>query len=494
MELTTMIGQRICTGFTGTEVTDEIRDLVKKHKVGNILLFSRNVVNFDQLRTLCKDLSDLILSETGLPPFIMIDEECGAVSRIGHLAGDTPCAGAMGSTGDPENARTVGRIIGKRLRAAGINLNLAPVLDCLSQPRSTVMGNRCFSESPDEVARFGKSYIEGIRESGILSCGKHFPGHGDTAVDSHFALPVVDKSLPALEQTELVSFREAIRTGLESIMTAHIVFPALDPDLPATISPRIQQGLLRQRLGFEGLVISDGMEMQAMQNLFPVPEGVFRALQAGIDIVLVCHEPNQAAAACERVLAAVEQGKMAPEDLEEHFSRIQRFKQALPSPGSKEEFSDPLDRKLSSEIMDRAVRVLHAPNGSPLPEVNQDTLFWARSSRRASPAMDSSTLNAAAYAAARIGSTLVFTGTEPLPESRPATAVFFLEKGDHLQDDLAEASRLASLGTQTILVGLDTAFVLESAPPNTWHIAAWQYQTLALDAVLRMLKQRGAEQ
>ena len=170
------------------------------------------------------------------------------------------------------------------------------------------MGNRCFSESPDEVARFGKSYIEGIRESGILSCGKHFPGHGDTAVDSHFALPVVDKSLPALEQTELVSFREAIRTGLESIMTAHIVFPALDPDLPATISPRIQQGLLRQRLGFEGLVISDGMEMQAMQNLFPLPEGVFRALQAGIDIVLVCHEPNQAAAACERVLAAVEQG------------------------------------------------------------------------------------------------------------------------------------------------------------------------------------------
>ena len=132
-QITIAAGQRICAGFTGTSVTPELREVIKEHKIGNILLFSRNVESLEQLRALCADLRELILTETGLPPFIMIDEECGAITRIGHLAGNTPCAGALGAVGDPENARTVGRIIGKRLRAAGVNMNLAPVLDCRSQ-------------------------------------------------------------------------------------------------------------------------------------------------------------------------------------------------------------------------------------------------------------------------------------------------------------------------------------------------------------------------
>lgn len=480
-------GQRICVGFTGTEVIPELREVIKQHKVGNILLFSRNVKSFDQLRALCAELNELVLAETGLPPFLMIDEECGIISRIGHLTGDTPCAGALGATGAPENARLIGRMIGKRLRAAGLNMDLAPVLDCRSQPR-VALGNRCFSQIPEQVARFGRAYIEGIRESGVLTCGKHFPGHGDTTVDSHYSLPWVRKSREAIEQTELVSFREAIRAGTDAIMSAHIVFPALEPDgLPATVSSRVLRGLLREQMGFSGLIISDGMEMRAMLDLFPLPEGVFRALKAGVDIALVCHEPALAAESCLRIHKGVESGELPLDNLEEAYQRIVSRKSSLPAIGPAEDFLNPQDRKISAELMRQAVHLVHSPDGQPLPAIGSQTLFMARRSRRPSPAMDSGFLNAAEICAHWFGSSLCFSDSEAIPEKPPETAMFFLEAGEYLDQDLAKAARLADQGSRVICVALDTPAVLENAPMNAWHILAWQYQMLALDAVRSML-------
>ncbi len=481
-DLTTLIGQRICVGFTGEKVTEELRDLIQRYKVGNILLFSRNVRSFDQLSALCAELRSLILSETGLPPLIMIDEEGGAVSRLGHLAGETPSAGALGAAGNPEDARCIGRIIGKRLRAAGINMNLAPVLDCLTQPANAVMGNRCFSPEPAQVARFGRAYIEGIRESGVLTCGKHFPGHGDTAVDSHFGLPVVDKSLAALEKTELVSFREAIRAGTDAIMSAHIVFPALESDgLPATVSSRVLRGLLREKLGFGGLIVSDGMEMQAILDLFPLPEGVLRALKAGVDLALVCHEPAQAAASCRLAAEAAEAGELSRENLEEAWQRIAAAKEHLPSPGPAEDFLNPSYQSRAEEIMARAVQVVHCPGGRPLPRPGSGTRFFSRPSRRASPAMDGHFLNAADYCREHAP----VSGSDPA--SPVETAVFFLSKGPELSEDQREAARLAEAGVQVICAALDVPPVLEGAPEKAWHIQAWQYQEIALRAVLNLL-------
>lgn len=487
-KLTIAIGQRICVGFTGTTVPPELRELIQKYKVGNILLFSRNVESFEQLKALCTDLRELILSETGLPPFIMIDEECGEVTRIGHLSGDTPSAGALGASGDPENARTVGRIIGKRLRAAGVNLNLAPVVDCLGEKFNTSAGNRCFSKDPAQVARFSRAYIEGIHESGVHTCAKHFPGNGGTSVDSHFALPVVNKSLEDLEQTDLVSFREAVCAGTDAVMSAHIVFPALEPEgLPATVSSRVLSGLLRERLGFSDIIISDGMEMHAVMDLFPVPEGVFRALKAGVDIALVCHEPSLAAAACVRILEGVENGELSAENLAEAYQRIAAKKAALPPLGPAEEFADPRDQETCAEIMRRVVRVVHAPENRPLPAINEKTLFWSRPSRRTSPVVDGGHLSAAPLAASRFGSAFCFDGTGEKPESLPESAVFFLQNGVHPEEGLKEAARLADRGIPVVCVGLDVPSVLENAPKNAWHIVAWQYQTLALDAVFALL-------
>ncbi len=481
--LATAIGQRICAGFTGTAVTEELRDLIRTYKVGNILLFSRNVRDFGQLRALCTELRELILAETGLPPFIMIDEECGEVSRLGHLTGETPSAAALGAAGDPECAREIGRIIGRRLRAAGINMNLAPVLDVLSQPRNAVMGNRCFSSEPEQVARFGRAYLEGVREAGVLTCGKHFPGHGDTSVDSHFGLPVIDKSPEDLEKTELVSFRAAIDAGLDAMMSAHIVFPALEPEgLPATLSSRVLRGLLREKLRFEGIIVSDGMEMQAILNLMPLPEGVFRALKAGVDIALVCHEPALAAASCRRMEEAVMKGEIPEENLEEAFDRIVKRKADLPEAGAVTDFLNPRDQARSAEIMEQALRVLHAPGGAPLPEIGAGTLFRGHASNRPSPAMDGSFLNAAELAASRFGA--------KMESEKPETAVFFLRKGEDLEADQREAKRLCDAGTKVVCVALDTPVVLEGAPEEAWQICAWQYQTLSVEAVLRLLEKK----
>ena len=481
------IGQRICAGFIGTEVTEEIRQLIREWKVGNILLFSRNVVSFPQLKRLCGDLEELIRAETGLPPLIMIDEECGTVSRLGHLTGETPSAGAIGATNDPENARAIGNLIGRRLRAAGINMNLAPVLDCLTQPKNRVMGNRCFSGDPEKVARFGKAYIEGLHAAGVMTCGKHFPGHGDTATDSHYALPTIAKPVDALEKTELVPFRAAIAAGTEAMMSAHIRFPALD-DVPATISERILKGLLREEMGFGGLIVSDGMEMQAMLNLFPIPEGVLRALQAGVDIALVCHEPAQAAAACRRAVEAAAAGKISEAEIEEHDRRIRAAKGCIrPSAGAEADFSNAADRETARRIMAQAVRIIHCPGGKDLPKIGKETRFSGSFSRRGTPAAEDKHLNAAGIFAERCNAQWIpegETGNAGIPE----TAVVFLETGDGLEEKMAEIRKWASSGTKVIAVALDTPEILTACPDNVWQIAAWQYQMLALDAVYDMLK------
>ena len=423
----------------------------------------------------------------------MMDEESGVVSRIGHLAGDTPSAGAIGSTGDAGCAFSIGRILGKRLRAAGVNLNLAPVLDCLSRPAGALVGNRCFSGDPKEVAAFGRAYIEGMHASGMMTCGKHFPGHGDTDVDSHFALPTVHKPYEAFRNTELVSFREAIAAGTDAIMSAHVVYPAIDPDgLPATISCRILRGLLRGELGFGGLIISDGMEMRAMLDIFPIDEGVFRTLSAGADIALVCHEPAQAAAACLRMEKGIADREISPESLESHDWRIRQMKQKLPAaPGPESDFFCAEDQDEAERIMARAVSVLPPHTADNLPPTGPESFFAALSSRRASPASDSARLNAAAFCAERFGSGYVCTDPAQFPENRQfrkfSSAVFFLEKGESLSVMKAEAERMAAEGVPVIAAALDTPHLLKDMSEGIIRIAAWQYQSLALNQVIRLL-------
>ena len=486
-DLRIRLGQRLGVGFDGPVIPDEFVRLVKEYKVGNVILFKRNVHSREQLTKLCADLRQLIRAETGFEPFIMIDEECGSVSRLGHIAGETPSAMAIGATGDPENARTVGRIVGERLRAVGVNLDLAPVLDCFTNQDNTVCGNRCFSSDPETVGRFGVAYTEGLQSTGVLACGKHFPGHGDTAVDSHLALPTIRKPMEAIRETELKPFEAAIRGGIASIMTTHILFPALDPEVPATVSRRIMTGLLREELGFEGLIVSDAIEMKAVLNLFGIPDGTLRALNAGVDIALICHSPADGAAAMEYLESAVRDGRLSDENIQAGYQRVVGRKKLLPeTTASAEGFGTPEQQAAAERIMEAGIRLLHAPEGQALPAIGAWTAVFGTKGRRNALVNDDIVFDAARAFTEAYGGRYM----EQPPEDAPDTALVFIGRHPDADQTVNAAIRLAERGTKVIAVSLFTPTCLRPLPDSVWKIAAWQYDSLAVRALAGWLAKK----
>ena len=280
MDLREQIGQRLVTGFPGTELTEDFRRMVREYKISNVILFRENITDCAQLKQLCGEIQALVRRETGHGAFITADQEGGLVTRLPGDAVNVPGAMAIAATGDPENAYRAGLLTGRELRALGVNFDLAPSVDVNSNPENPVIGARSYGDTPQEVSRYANRMIRGLLDGGVLCSAKHFPGHGDTDTDSHLALPCVDKSMEELERTELLPFREAVRAGVPAVMTTHILFPQLEPEhLPATMSRRIMTGLLREQMGFDGLIVSDCMEMRAIKDHFGTVNGVVAAMQ-----------------------------------------------------------------------------------------------------------------------------------------------------------------------------------------------------------------------
>ena len=483
-----MIGQRLSVGFDGLTIPQEYVDLVRRYKVGNVILFRRNVGSFDQLRGLCTDLRELILRETGHTPYIMIDEECGRVSRLAHIATATPCAMAIGATNDTENAYRIGRLIGDELRAVGVNFNLAPVLDCLTNPAAP-HGNRCFAADPDKTADFGVAYLRGLQERGVLACAKHFPGQGDTLVDSHLGLPVIEKSAEEAERVELVSFRAAVEAGIRGIMSAHVVFPAFEPEhIPCTVSRNVITGLIRERMRFDGIILSDGMEMNAVKDMFGIPDGTRRALAAGVDIALICHSAPDAAATCEHLYAALENGGFNPGEAEARYRHIASCKERLlPPEGGIENFGSPEQRAFADRVMHRAVTVTWTPQAASLPPVGAHTAFLGVAARAESLASDDVPLNAAAECARVFGGPQIGLD-DPLPAGCD-TAVVFLNKHPDQERAVDAANRLAAAGARVIAVSMNVPVYLRGVSDAVWRVEAWQYDELSLRAVIDLLKE-----
>src|SRR2546421_1603108 len=266
MTLEEQIGQVLMVGFLGDTPSQEIIDLIQRYHIGNIILFSRNVRDARQVFELTQRLQRCA-KEAGqhYPLLIAIDQENGLVQRLGEAVTVFPGNMALGAIGSEQIAYEVALATGRELKALGINMNLAPVVDVNNNPANPVIGVRSFGEDPQQVARLGAAMVRGYHDAGILTCLKHFPGHGDTAVDSHLALPTIPYPLERLEALELLPFRSGIEAGAESVMIAHVSFPALTQQnmLPATLSSPIVQGLLRGKLGFNGAILSDCMEMKA---------------------------------------------------------------------------------------------------------------------------------------------------------------------------------------------------------------------------------------
>lgn len=281
--------------FTGFSAPTEILTAVRRGEIGAFCLFRyKNVASPTQLRELTQSLHQAAQEGGQLSPLIAIDQEGGQLIAITGGATELPGNMALGATRSPELAASAGRLLGRELLAMGLNMNLTPSLDVNINPDNPVIGIRAFGDDPSLVTELGVAFIGGIQSTGVLAAAKHFPGHGDTANDPHLGLPAVSHSLAHIRDVELKPFVAAIEANVAAVLTAHIMVPALDEHNPATLSPRIMDQLLRRELKFDGLIITDAMDMNAVSH-YGADESIIRALQAGVDLILMGHLDNQLA-------------------------------------------------------------------------------------------------------------------------------------------------------------------------------------------------------
>lgn len=321
-QLRHQIGQMIIAGFPSLEVDDQARALVEDYKVGNFILFARNMNTARQVAQMCAGLSDMTFEKTGLAPFISVDQEGGLVSRITEGAALFPGAMALAAAADEAEVRQVGKNCGQMLREMGVNVNFAPVLDVNIEPLNPIIGIRSFGDDPQRVADLGCAMAEGMVEGGVIATLKHYPGHGNVATDSHLDLPTNDTDPALLKKTEFLPFKQAFDRDVPAIMSCHIRFPKIDPDLPATLSPAILTDLLRKKQGFRGLVFTDCMEMDAIQKGWGTAEGAVLAVLAGCDILCISHHMEAVRAACDAIYEAVQSGRIPRERIQQSYDRI----------------------------------------------------------------------------------------------------------------------------------------------------------------------------
>lgn len=320
----------LCVGFEGPSVNDDLRAILARG-VRSVILFARNYVDRAQLAALCREIKSL--GSADAPILICVDHEGGRVQRF--LKGFSPIPamrqiGMLALQGDGEletaehRARSLGHLIAGELRSCGIDMNLAPVLDVDSNPANPVIGERSFGRDPHLVARLGCAMIAALQgpPHSIAACGKHFPGHGDTSTDSHFELPRLRHDIDRLRAVELVPFIAAANSNVAAIMTSHIMFEGVDPHHPATMSQRVITGLLRGELGFDGVVITDDLEMKAIADHFGVENGAARACAAGADMLMCCHTPQRQHAMIDALERAIADGAIPPGRVEQSMRRI----------------------------------------------------------------------------------------------------------------------------------------------------------------------------
>ncbi len=281
-------GQRLIIGISGTSVSDSERAFIREARPGGFILFARNVEDPAQVRELNRELASLL--PTDVPPIRCVDQEGGRVQRVRAPATVWPPMRWVGNVGEPAFTEAVGRALAREVYALGFDLDFAPDADVDSNPKNPIIGDRAFAGDARGVGTHAAAFIRGMQDEGIIACAKHFPGHGDTATDSHLELPVVEKDPPDLEQLELPPFAASIAAGVGTVMTAHVMYPGWDEDLPATMSSRILRGILRERLGFSQVLISDDLEMKAVRGRYPLRLQLEASSEASVDSYLVCSE------------------------------------------------------------------------------------------------------------------------------------------------------------------------------------------------------------
>lgn len=316
------VGQMFTVGFDGTKVTDNLKKMITEYYVGGVILFERNIEAPQQIAELTNEIQSL---NSKTPLFIAVDQEGGRVKRLHEPFTDFGSAETFAKTNSPKICFEAAFAMARELRAVGINYNLAPVVDINSNPQNPIIGDRAFGSDPETVTKIASGFIRGLQRGGVVACAKHFPGHGDTTIDSHLELPKVEHALERLKSFEWVPFERVIKNGVESVMTAHILNPHLDPELPATLSKKTIQ-YLRNDLRFNRMLITDDLEMKAISDHFSIEDATRKALDADADMILICKTFEKQAAAIETILRGVLEIKIPVKRVEDSSERITKVR------------------------------------------------------------------------------------------------------------------------------------------------------------------------
>lgn len=327
MTLDEKIGQMLVAGVNGTQMDEPTKKLIQTHKVGGFIFFSDHLKRPEQTVRFLNQLKDAN-TDNPLPLLLSVDQEGGNVTRLPGGIANFPTNQKIGNANDPDISYEVGSLLGQELKEFGFNLNFAPVLDVNSNPDNPIIGDRSFSADPDIVSELGIQTMKGIESQGVISSIKHFPGHGDTSVDSHLALPVVNKSLQELQSLELIPFKRAIDDGADLVMVAHILLPKLDDTYPSSLSKSVVTELLREKLDYKGVVITDDMTMKAIADNYGMGDAAVQAVKAGSDLILIAHDAQKAVTALEALKSAVRQGEISEDRIDESVKRIIQLKRS----------------------------------------------------------------------------------------------------------------------------------------------------------------------
>jgi beta-N-acetylhexosaminidase len=325
LSLRRQIGRLLVAGFHGQQVPPELKSIAREFGLGGVILFARNISEPPQVAELCFEAARL---DPGLPLWVSVDQEGGRVARLKAPFTEWPPMATLGRSGDVGLAERFARALALELKAVGITLDFAPVLDVHTNPRNPVIGDRALAEQAEAVARLGSAIIRAMQSEGIAACGKHFPGHGDTAADSHLELPLIEHPPERLREIEFLPFRAAIEARVATLMTAHVFVPALDERKPATLSHAVVTGILREELQFGGVIVSDDLEMKAIASHHAVPSAAVQAIQAGCDGLLVCgSDYDTQARTLEAIVHAIEDESLPVARVEDALKRQLKAKE-----------------------------------------------------------------------------------------------------------------------------------------------------------------------
>ncbi|MDO5297509.1 MAG: beta-N-acetylhexosaminidase [bacterium] len=481
------------------QLSEHDRQHLSVHPWNGVILFAKNVTSAPQVRALIRSLHSCL----PVSPLIAIDQEGGIVNRFRFPEMSlSPGLLALGHSGSEEDVYSAHRIMGRELRNLGIHLDFAPCLDVNNNPSNPIIGVRSFGEDPQLVARLGRQAIRGLRDGGVAPTAKHFPGHGNTSRDSHLALPIINSNLEELENTELIPFQAAVEEGVEAIMTAHIVFPALDPQVPATLSAPILCGLLREKMGYQGLIVTDSLSMRSIADRWGFGEATVRSIEAGADLILALGSFEQQDEARQTLAAAISSGRISREriyaslkrienlqeryhglpqdapdwDIAEHKNTMQAITSRTVSILRNEDHQLPLQLKPQEKLLIIAPDMLPQ---SPLGEMEKSSSwadlvrpYWGNSSELT-------------FDLATSGPALGELGKQAA--AADCVLLLLYARGRISDSQIDIAKEVLAANQRTVLIPLSSPYILADLPPVRQAITAYNYGEMSLQALFSQL-------